>query len=99
MSRVDILEAREQMAAALASRGFSSVRAALCAALFAEATLDGVYTHGLERFPRFVSYVEKGWVRAEAEPLLVSAFGAWGALGMGVSGRAISMPSQPWTGP
>jgi 3-dehydro-L-gulonate 2-dehydrogenase len=86
-SRVRAEEARELMASALARRGFSPPRAAECAWLFAEATLDGVYTHGLERFPRFVSYVEKGWVRAEAEPVLVSAFGAWerwdGRLGPG----------------
>ena len=64
------------LTAILSTRGFDASRARLCASLFVEATLDGVYTHGLERFPRFVSYIGKGWVRPTAEPRLVVAAGA-----------------------
>ena len=34
--------------------GFAGDRAETCARLFAETTRDGVYTHGINRFPRFV---------------------------------------------
>jgi 3-dehydro-L-gulonate 2-dehydrogenase len=37
--------------------GLRGDRAALCARLFAETTRDGVYTHGLDRFPRFAEMV------------------------------------------
>lgn len=93
--RVGVDEARELMARALAARGFEPGRARECARLFSEATLDGVYTHGLERFPRFVAYIEKGWVRPGAEPALVASFGAWerwdGRLGPGNLNALASM--------
>jgi len=38
-------------------------RARLCAQLFAEATRDGVYSHGLNRFPLFVSMIKSGVVQ------------------------------------
>ena len=40
--------------------GLHGERAALCARLFAETTRDGVYSHGLNRFPRFVEMVANG---------------------------------------
>jgi len=42
--------------------GMVEERAGLCARLFAETTRDGVYTHGLNRFPRFAATVENGSV-------------------------------------
>jgi 3-dehydro-L-gulonate 2-dehydrogenase len=51
--------------------GLRGERAQLCARLFAETTRDGVYTHGLERFPRFAEMVANGCidVNAEAAPV------------------------------
>jgi len=48
--------------------GLSGERAALCAHLFAETTRDGVYTHGLNRFPRFAEMVANGSIDVNAEP-------------------------------
>ena len=56
--------------------GLQGDRAALCARLFAETTRDGVYTHGLDRFPRFADMVANGSIDVNAEPSLVSSFGA-----------------------
>jgi 3-dehydro-L-gulonate 2-dehydrogenase len=44
--------------------------------LFAETTRDGVYTHGLARFPRFAQMIRSGAVVPSAEPEFVSGFGA-----------------------
>ena len=74
--RMPVGDARDLLGSILLGRGFTSARAGLCAELFIEASLDGVYTHGLERFPRFVSWIDKGWVRPEAIPKLVSAAGS-----------------------
>jgi len=51
--------------------GLKGERAALCARLFAETTRDGVYTHGLNRFPRFTQWIANGSidVDAQAEPI------------------------------
>ena len=56
--------------------GLRGQRAALCARLFAETTRDGVYTHGLNRFPRFAQMVANGCVQVNAEPTRVSGSGA-----------------------
>jgi 3-dehydro-L-gulonate 2-dehydrogenase len=61
----------------LLSIGFSEKRADICAALFAEASRDGVYTHGLNRFPRFIEYINNGWVDIHASPVLEHGFGAF----------------------
>jgi 3-dehydro-L-gulonate 2-dehydrogenase len=55
--------------------GLSGERALLCARLFAETTRDGVYTHGLNRFPRFMAMVENGSVNVDGLPERVAAFG------------------------
>jgi 3-dehydro-L-gulonate 2-dehydrogenase len=51
--------------------GLTGERAALCARLFAETTRDGVYTHGLDRFPRFAQMVANGSIDVHAEPTRV----------------------------
>ncbi len=61
---------------AMLSLGLTGDRAALCARLFAETTRDGVYTHGLNRFPRFSAQVRNGSVDVSVESTLVTAFGA-----------------------
>ena len=43
----------------LMKRGFSEKGAEDAATIFAQNSLAGVYSHGLNRFPRFVSYLEK----------------------------------------
>lgn len=54
---------------------FASERAALCARLFAEASRDGVYSHGLNRFPQFVRMTRTGIIVVDAEAELVTRFG------------------------
>jgi len=56
--------------------GLTPDRAALSARLFAETTRDGVYTHGLNRFPRFAAMVQNGCIDVHAEPTRTAAFGA-----------------------
>jgi 3-dehydro-L-gulonate 2-dehydrogenase len=54
--------------------GLSEPRASLSAHLFAETTRDGVYTHGLNRFPRFSRMVQNGSIDVLAEPTVTAAF-------------------------
>ena len=75
--------------------GLRGDRAALCACLFAETTRDGVYTHGLDRFPRFAEMVANGCIDVDAEPTRVSGAAAlerWdGHLGPGNLNAYIGM--------
>ena len=56
--------------------GLQGERGALCARLFAETTRDGVYTHGLNRFPRFAEMVDNGCIDVSAVPSRVAAAAA-----------------------
>lgn len=50
--------------------GFDEERAKQCAAIFTTSSVDGIYTHGINRFTRFVEYVRKGYINPDARPLL-----------------------------
>lgn len=68
---------------------FTEERALQCAKVFTESSLDGIYTHGVNRFPRFVQYIKQGFVKADAAPSMENKFGGieqWnGNLGPGIS--------------
>ena len=55
---------------------FEQQRARLCARLFADASRDGVHSHGLNRFPQFVRMIQNGVIAVDAEPELVGRFGS-----------------------
>ena len=74
--RLSIEAISETLRTILTKVGFSNERAALCARLFAETSRDGVYSHGLNRFPRFIEAISNDIVDVNAEPSLVQSFGA-----------------------
>ncbi len=49
----------------LVKKGFTPERAKAAAEIFAQNSLAGVYSHGLNRFPRVVEYLEKGEIDPE----------------------------------
>ncbi len=71
----------------LIKNGFPPDKAKTCAKIFTENSLDGVYSHGVNRFSRFIEFVEKKYIRIDNEPELKSSSGAieqWdGKLGPG----------------
>ena len=75
--RVPLATLIEQLQRVLLTKNFTPERAALCARLFAETDRDGVYSHGLNRFPRFLQYIQKGYVQPTAEPILVAKHGSF----------------------
>jgi 3-dehydro-L-gulonate 2-dehydrogenase len=75
MLRVPYSELYESLKKAIAGLGLAEERAALCARLFAETTRDGVYTHGLNRFPRFATMVANGSIDLHAEPSRTAGMG------------------------
>ena len=82
--RVSYEELHETLRRALLKVGFEQGRADLCARLFADTDRDGVHTHGLNRFPRFLEMVGDGTVDASASAACVEAIGAlerWDGLG------------------
>ena len=67
---------------------FAEGKAKLLAKVFTESTLVGVNSHGINRLPLFIDYVEKGLVKIDAEAEKVANFGSlerWdGNLGPGI---------------
>ena len=74
--RVTYQELYDVLLRALLKAGLEGERAALCARLFADTDRDGVYTHGLNRFPRFMSMIRGGVVDVRARPVCVAGRGA-----------------------
>ena len=59
----------------LLKSGFTDQRAEACAHIFADNSLNGIYTHGLNRFAGFIQYVHEGIVVPHAEPVLEGNLG------------------------
>src|ERR1700743_814721 len=75
MFRVPYTDLFEALNKAVLRLGLAEERAALSARLFAETTRDGIYTHGLNRFPRFAAMVRNGSIDVHAEPVKTAGFG------------------------
>ena len=60
--------------AILLKNGFEPEKAIKCAAVFANNSIDGIYTHGVNRFPRFIKYLKEGFIKADKVPTLISKF-------------------------
>ena len=56
--------------------GLEPESAQLSARLFAETTRDGVYSHGLNRLPRFEAMVANGSIDVRAKPTCTASFGS-----------------------
>lgn len=95
MKRVPFHTLQEQFYRVLASVGFVDERAQLCARLFAENQRDGVYSHGLNRFPGFVEGLRNKKVDFRATPERIESFGAlerWdGKMGIGLVNAYLCM--------
>jgi 3-dehydro-L-gulonate 2-dehydrogenase len=76
MDRIPFDKVRETLAGVLRQLGFSADRAQTCARLFAETTRDGVYTHGINRFARFVGTIRNGCVDPAGQAAATSRLGA-----------------------
>jgi 3-dehydro-L-gulonate 2-dehydrogenase len=75
--RISYQEIYDSLIRVLLKTGFAADRAELCARLFAETSRDGVYSHGLNRFPRFMEMIRNGIINIHARPQLVDSRGAF----------------------
>jgi 3-dehydro-L-gulonate 2-dehydrogenase len=86
--RIPFEELKAQIKKAMLNAGLSEEQAEVCSQTHAESSRDGVYSHGLNRVPRFVDYVKKGWVNLDGKPELIKGIGCMenydGNLGIGI---------------
>ena len=60
----------------LLARGVAAETADACAEMFARTTESGVYSHGVNRFPRFIQQLENGDIIPDALPKRITSLGA-----------------------
>lgn len=95
--RIQYREAEQILSEKLIKTGYQKDRAALCAQLFVDASRDGVYSHGLNRFVSFIQLNQEGYVKPDAQPKVIDRFGAierWdGQMGAGMLNAYSAMES------
>jgi len=78
----------------LLKTGFNYSKAEKLADIFTTNSLDGIYTHGVNRFSRFIRNTRDGFIKPDAEPSLTHAAGSleqWnGNLGPGPLNAALA---------
>lgn len=102
--RIPVKEMHDVFCNILQRHHFIQDKAAQCAEVFVSNSADGVYTHGVNRFPRFVQYIKDGFVKGDKEPTLKNGFGGieqWdGNLGpgplnaIGATNRVLELAQQ-----
>ncbi len=74
--RVSYHEMKSVFKRVLLKTNFEEAKADRCAEIFATNSLEGVYSHGVYRFPRFIEYAQKGFIKINATAEQVSSTGA-----------------------
>jgi 3-dehydro-L-gulonate 2-dehydrogenase len=92
----------------LLKHNFTEAKASTLAQIYTVNSLEGVYTHGVNRFAKFINYVIDGHIKPDKEPVCIHAIGAmeqWnGQLGPGplnalaCTDRAIQLADQQGMG-
>jgi 3-dehydro-L-gulonate 2-dehydrogenase len=74
--RIPYEQLRDKFMKVLLKHGFAEQMAEKCAAIFACNSLDGVNSHGINRFPRFIKNVSEGVVNPIAVPSMMHKIGS-----------------------
>ena len=75
MTRIPYEEMKAEFIRVLNKYGITGEKAELSATLYVNASRDGIYTHGLNRFPKFIKSIENGSVDVNAEAEKVESLG------------------------
>jgi len=85
--RIKAQEMLKEFTRILVSRGYSLEKAEESAMNFVNNSVDGMYSHGVNRFKRVIQYIDKGYIKVDAEETVIQSLGAieiWnGNLAMG----------------
>ncbi len=74
--KITFEQLKAQLTQILLAHGVQAETADACAEMFATTTEYGVYSHGINRFPRFVQQLDAGDIIPEAKPVCVASLGA-----------------------
>jgi len=71
ITRIPYEKMKSEFTRILIKSGFSDLKAGKCAEIFSINSLEGIYSHGANRFPRFVRNVLDGYIKPDAEPSII----------------------------
>ena len=74
MLRLEVEEVTSILEERLLLKGFTEAKAAIIAKTFTETSLEGVYSHGINRFKRFIEDVDRKIIDPNASPEIISKF-------------------------
>lgn len=93
--RVPYNEMKNEFKRVLIKKGFESETAEIASTIIADNSCDGVYSHGLNRFPVIIKLVDEGVINPHTQPVKLNSMGAleqWdGQLGFGPINASIAM--------
>jgi 3-dehydro-L-gulonate 2-dehydrogenase len=93
--RVSYDELKSELKRVLLSRGFEPEAAEIGASIITDNSRDGVHSHGLNRFPALVKFIDEGAIKPDRHPVKLNGVGAleqWdGQLGFGPINASIAM--------
>ena len=69
-------EMKSEFLRILSKHGMETHRAEKCAEIFMVNSLEGIYSHGVNRFPRFVKYIIEGYIKIDVVPALINKAGS-----------------------
>jgi 3-dehydro-L-gulonate 2-dehydrogenase len=73
---VPFAEVETRIVQILVKYGFSNVKAKACADVFVGNSLDGIYSHGVNRFVKFIGNVKDGHVQPNHDPICKHRIGS-----------------------
>ena len=74
--RIPADEMKSRFLQILIKHGMEQYKADKCAEIFTVNSLEGIYSHGVNRFPRFVNYIIDGYINTAAVPTLINRTGS-----------------------
>ena len=93
--RIPVQCLQETFETILLSRGVETETARIAAENFTRSSVDGVYSHGVNRFPRVIDYLDRGLIDGRARPECVAGMGSverWdGHMGLGNVNARLAM--------
>ncbi len=74
--RVPTIQIESRLVQVLVKNGFSLERAKVCTEIFIGNSLDGVYSHGVNRFIKFIGYIRDGHIHPNHEAICKHSIGS-----------------------
>jgi len=74
--KIPSAEVEARLVQVLINHGFSYAKAKTCAEIFIGNSLDGIYSHGVNRFVKFIDYVKQGHVHPNHDPVCKHRIGS-----------------------